>query len=463
MLLKRFISFIKRLFSSKKVEHFDVYKTKNIYEQLEQLDVPIECLDEQQTLFDSLYEGDLVFAHMPLNDEELQKVPEGHRSRPYYIVCKLDNGFIAFGCSSTNSYSIDDVKSYKLLDYKYNLDKTTYVKLDKPVYLPKTKIIKCLSTISDYDSSQIYRRMYIHNEKDYVSYFKEEPDNCMPMPGDIICRDNRFLIISEEKDYYNTLMVLSRNNKTSSCAPISTYNHRYKVLLTNEFKIKKKKNRYENIIHIIDDEQLSYVKLAFEKKNETHITMQNGSLFTIDEQKYYCINFNKFNISAYKVFDYLKENSLDQVNIIVNNESLYVDRSKQFTITNFEKIKDITPLPVEYSRQVKSIITKKKVKKKSPKYFASYPIGTIFKNVDENEEYVYLYSNRSYDYFVKVSEYLNSDVYPEYPLHELAKHSMVRQGEVADDEIKQILMDQIEFGNEENNLLSKKLTILNLN
>ena len=457
MLLDRLISFIKGLFSSKKVEHFDVYEAKNIYEQLEQLDIPVDCSKGQQAIFDSLYEGDLVFAHMPLKDDELEKIPEGHRSRPYYIVSKLNNGFIAYGCSSTNSYTSDDVKSYKLLEYKYNLNKMTYVKLDCPIYLPKTKLINYIVTISDYDNSQIHRRMYIHNENDYISYFEEKPEFSIPKPGDIIHREARYLIISEDEKYYNTLLVLNKNNKNKDCALISTYNYTYKVLLTKEYKIKKK-NRYENIIHIIDDEQLSYVKLAFEKKNETHLNMENGSLFTIDEQRYYCINFNKFNISAYKVYDYLKESSLDQVNIIVNDENLFVDRDKQFTITDFEKIVDIKAIPLEYRNQVNSIVSNKKVKKKRQKYFVSYPIGTIFKNIRENEEYVYLYSNNSYDYFVKVSEYLNSELYPEYPIYELAKHSMIKHGEAADDEIKQILMDQIDFGNEQNNILNSKLT-----
>ena len=81
----------------------------------------------------------------------------------------------------------------------------------------------------------------------------------------------------------------------------------------------------------------------------------------------------------------------------------------------------------------------------------------VFKDIVENEEYVYLYSNKSYDYCIKVSEYLNSDVYPEYTLYETRANELTKNGEVTDDELKEILKDQINYSNDKFDILKNKL------
>lgn len=70
----------KKYFDNRFIKYSDVLKQ----------DKPIECSTELKELFEQICHGDIVYAHMPLSEEQLAKIPEGHRTRPYYIAYKLN-------------------------------------------------------------------------------------------------------------------------------------------------------------------------------------------------------------------------------------------------------------------------------------------------------------------------------------------------------------------------------------
>ena len=44
--------------------------------------------------------GNLVWALMPLSDDELERIEESHRIRPYLVVAKDENYFYGYYCST---------------------------------------------------------------------------------------------------------------------------------------------------------------------------------------------------------------------------------------------------------------------------------------------------------------------------------------------------------------------------
>ena len=372
----KILKLINKLFPKKRKEKKEIVNngfTK--YSDAIQLDKPIECDKDLQELFEQIRPGDIVYAHMPLSENKLETIPEGHRTRPYYIAYKLNYGFIAFEASSSPFEKLSDTKTYNLSDVIYGeLSKSSYFNLNVAYYLPKDKPIRLICETKENDFNEIQRRLWIGKRKDYEALYKEKPVLWKPIPGDIINSQKlQWLVIDETENGYDVLEV-SKNNK------------------------KKIKNGL--FVHCNSD--------------IWKVDLSNGIIIE-------------------------KEPTI-KIQHIVNKDDFWNLKRSIETVKKDSK--------------------KKPNKVKPPKYFTKFNMGTVFKDIEDNEEYVYLYSNKSYDYCIKVSEYLNDDVYPEYPLYETLAKEFVKDGEVDDNELKQILLDQISFGNDKCDLLINKITEL---
>ena len=375
-LKSKLLDCLKQLFSKEnenkeKKEYFDNGFIK--YSDAIELDKPIECDNDIQSLFEQIYPGDIVYAHMPLCEEELDKIPEGHKTRPYFIAYKLNYGFIAFGASSSPYEGLPDTKTYSLSDVVYSeLAKSSYLDLNTAYYLPKDKLIRFICETKKNDFNEIQRRLWIGKRKDYETLFKEKPVLWKPIPGDIINRHKeQWLIVNETENGYDALEISKNNGK--------------------------------NIEH---------------------------GLFVHCNSDVWKIDFTKGTV--------IEKSDTIKTQHIVNKDDFY----------NLKR-------SIEAAKKASK--KKKSHKNKSPKYYTRFNIGTVFKDIEENEEYVYLYSNKSYDYCIKVSEYLNSDVYPEYTLYETRANELTKNGEVTDDELKEILKDQINYSNDKFEILKNRL------
>lgn len=370
----KLLKLIRRFFPEKQKEKNESFNNGFIkYSDAIELDKPIECDNNTQSLFEQVYPGDIVYAHMPLCEEELDKIPEGHKTRPYYIAYKLNYGFIAFGASSSPYESLPDTKTYNLSDIVYDdLSKSSYLDLNTAYYLPKDKLIRFICETKKNDFNEIQRRLWIGKRKDYEALYKEKPVLWKPIPGDIINRHKeQWLIVNETENGYDALEISKNNGK--------------------------------NIEH---------------------------GLFVHCNSDVWKIDFTKGTV--------IEKSDTIKTQHIVNKDDFY----------NLKR-------SIETAKKANK--KKKSHKNKSPKYYTRFNIGTVFKDIEENEEYIYLYSNKSYDYCIKVSEYLNSDVYPEYTLYETRANELTKNGEVTDDELKEILKDQINYSNDKFDILKNKL------
>jgi len=458
---ERILNLLKSLFSKKqpekKKEHFHHEYPK--YLQLIKQDKPIVCSKGIQDLFDSIYQGDIVLAHMPLSEDKLQQIPEGHRIRPYYIAYKLENGFIAYSSSSSPFDWLTDDKTYSLSDFSYeDLDKSSYFNLYYPYYLPKDKIIKFICETKENDFNEIQRRLWINRREEYESLFKELPAIHNPIPGDIInSQNNQWVVIAELKDSY-VVYEVSKNNKKHFSKGIFVHCNQslWKVNLTKEWIINKKEGIRTQ--HIVNRDDFINLKKLANKTKGSWSNIPKGTIFSKNGHLFYCYSSNGNSINAYNVRKTISQEELLKYKVIeVNDDTYYVNTKTSVLVSDFADVSDVIQVSCKYISLIDENHKKELTKNNKPKYYTKFKIGTIFKDIYENEEYVYIYSNRSYDYFIKVSEYLNSEVYPKYPLYEMYAKELQQVGEANDDEICQILSDQISYGNDKCLILSNKL------
>lgn len=116
---------------------------------------------KQKKLLEELMSGDIVYALMPLPDDELDKIEEGHKERPYLIVKREKDGFIAYQCGG-NKYTW--MKSYEYCHFSqsaYNNSKESYFHLNKVVFLPVERIRYKMNSLYSETLKKIEKRLMI--------------------------------------------------------------------------------------------------------------------------------------------------------------------------------------------------------------------------------------------------------------------------------------------------------------
>lgn len=98
---------------------------------------------------------------MPLQPDELQKMPEDHRHRPYYVLEKRESSILCFYGTSTQP---DPKKQYvRVLVSKdmYNVWKDGYLCADGMTEIPVDCLIRKLDTLTEQTMQEVNRRITV--------------------------------------------------------------------------------------------------------------------------------------------------------------------------------------------------------------------------------------------------------------------------------------------------------------
>ena len=122
----------------------------------------------------------LHWAKMPLSDEELESVPEGHRIRPYLLFLDMGEYYYAFPATSKsyrskNRYENEGVAISKAIDNKFSS-----VLLSEVFKLPKGNLVRNGGPISIAEETEIYKKLYANSK--FVNYPKEVIDEIYSRP-----------------------------------------------------------------------------------------------------------------------------------------------------------------------------------------------------------------------------------------------------------------------------------------
>ncbi len=122
-------------------------------------------------VFDSLEEGDIVFAAMPFSVQTLENIDPAHRVRPYAVVRILDDGFIGYplysGVMGENARH-----SMKITPEDYEVKKECHIVLERVSRIPVEHISNYVDHLSVSDQLRLNMIMNAAemNEKKYPRF-----------------------------------------------------------------------------------------------------------------------------------------------------------------------------------------------------------------------------------------------------------------------------------------------------
>ena len=156
--------------------------------------------------------GDIIWAKMPLDKEELRKIQSSHRVRPYLIVEKHTDSFACCACSSSEYKYLQDYETY-CIDGSICLNKKTFVNL-RDEFLVPVKNLRNGPDKLEYDHLRIIQKkfMLMHelNGRKYRKlnvYINKEV-------GDLVKIDHVYWVVVEVNEYEIRMLRLYEDYRT---------------------------------------------------------------------------------------------------------------------------------------------------------------------------------------------------------------------------------------------------------
>lgn len=267
--------------------------------------------------------GDVIWANMPLNDEELKHVLKGHEKRPYLIISvnNEEKNYIALEGTSYKGKLLPH--SYKIDKSIYNINKSSIFKY-KFVKLKDQNILNYFFKLKDSDIENILTNMvkdkYVNlNDLKNTEIYKKYK-NLLLKKGSIIKtkEDNYYLIIKSKKNKI-TLFDVSFND-------LHEDNKHYKY---NNYQI-----IYGNLKNINDLEEIDVIDII--PDNIVNTIIKNNNINNEETTKDKEIATLK-DFIVYKKNFYIIEDKYENILVCRNlntNIKKYINCYEDYTIMN---------------------------------------------------------------------------------------------------------------------------------
>ena len=296
---------------------------------------------EQKDIFDRLQTGDLVYSWMPLSDEELEKVPEGHRFRPYYVVCKYEDYVDVCMCTSTPIEKDNEFTFYMLSNYTYeNLTKESYLDLKHIYKLPIDCLINYLGHVTGNDFNEINKRLYKCNNGAFVKRYGKNDKYKKPTVGDIVMKNGlHLLVVADIGKYYRVIRIRPKDNGSGDGFYVKVGKTNWKVLKKDGYRMFLEKEQSSKIYHTLNKGEFSKVRKYLDSFGGTYC-IPKGFIFRIGKDKYY-YSYGTYNNKTQAYYVYANERR-DSCQIVeCDNIPYSIDKRKQEVISDFPSVKCI--------------------------------------------------------------------------------------------------------------------------
>jgi len=149
----------------------------------------IKAKKSQRVLLKELRPGDMVWAKMPLKSEELEKIEETHRIRPYLVMWKDRANIYAYMSSSKKSVSCRNYETYMINRLRYTNRKDSWLDLRRIVKVPVNCLMDKMCHLERPDLLMIEKRLQMQrNRKMIVERTFGVPFSLQE--GDVVRSDN---------------------------------------------------------------------------------------------------------------------------------------------------------------------------------------------------------------------------------------------------------------------------------
>lgn len=151
----------------------------------------------EESQFNTIKPGDIVYCLMPLSKAEISKVPKGHRERPYLIVDK-GNKFL-YGYYSTTHVN-EKIPYQEKYTYRRNLVNQKGEIVDsnftfnETVKIPEKNIMYTLDSLDDYEKEAVEKRLLIKKLRGFSDINRKTLKLNI---GDIVLNNAKWYFISD--------------------------------------------------------------------------------------------------------------------------------------------------------------------------------------------------------------------------------------------------------------------------
>jgi len=163
----------------------------------------------QKVLLKELRQGDMVWARMPLKREELEKVEESHRIRPYLVMWKDWANIYAYMSSSKKSVSCRNYETYMINRLRYTNRKDSWLDLRRIVKVPVNCLMDKMCHLERPDLLMIEKRLQMQrNRKMVVERTFGVPFSLQE--GDVVKSDNVKYYVLDSNDMNTKCYMLTK-------------------------------------------------------------------------------------------------------------------------------------------------------------------------------------------------------------------------------------------------------------
>lgn len=251
--------------------------------------------DSENSIFNNIEPGDIVYCIMPMSKAELAKVPEGHKERPYLIVDKGKD--FLYGYYSTTHIN-ENIPYQQRYTYRRNFTNknneivdANFV-LDQVYKIPKDNIFDILDNLDEYEKQEVARRLAIKNLKGFPKIKKK---NLKLKVGDVVTSDAKWYFISDiDKTGIYGYLAYPPNHGTKKGIRVSRkygpsyYNFKEKVKLENvsinELLFISSPTETNNVLKAAEDYKRN-MKYKRKKANQRAAKIKKAELISEDSNE----------------------------------------------------------------------------------------------------------------------------------------------------------------------------------
>lgn len=428
-----------------------------------------ECLIEDETNnletefekitseYENLNIGDIIFAKRYTSEEDMLKIPEGHREGPYLVVGKYNSMPICLYISGNPPKNkFFSHKTLELNNKNYFLNKCSYVHITNRSYISKDRYIEKIDYLTEEDKRILFKKHEIIQRTNKYSRIKLDLPTIPLEPGDIITYGYDFyLIIAEINNKYHCIKM--SKEKFESEFYIVIEGEKYYLDFDNPIIYSKlleplRENFIDNrILHnvlAIQRQRIEYLKHKYK--------ISRGSLIRINDIFYYV--YGEIG-NEWLAFSVTNQESDVLCPLTIGNEFYYTDFSNNTTIpkntegievinlANDKEMKNIKDSKKSYKKNFQ----KKELKKQKSQIINSSDNQKIKKpeiesgclvkiaNTDSNTIYLYLVIIRDQDEIITIryDKYLQG----EYTLNKFYIEQIEKYSTSKNFNLKQVLTD----------------------
>ena len=164
----------------------------------------ISSTKEQKELFKEIRPGDIVYCMMPESLKNPESIPEGHRTRPYFIVNVLNNSLIGFYMSSSEFYDKTNYGSFYRIRSGRNLgkDRLSYIDFRRPAILYPGHLIRLQCHADRNELPHLRASMVSYNINAAILFNHEEKTYKDIKPGNILVYANNLYYVYQKHDSF---------------------------------------------------------------------------------------------------------------------------------------------------------------------------------------------------------------------------------------------------------------------